>query len=402
MISLRTLSVAILISSCFSLAAPAQVVDAPGITYHLQLPKSYDKTKTYRLVVAVHGMTGTGQIADGEARAFWARDYDVIVAGPNMPWGSGPGKDKSKDENAAMDALLKDLRSKHKLHDKFVLVGFSRGGYFAPVYAGAHEDQLLMMAFYGSAAPRYEPKKLPVGGACGSMEAFGPGLKSWAEKVTTAGGYAVFHIAEGAGHTITDSMRKMTVDLFEKCHKGLHPRVLEQVEAKFDEAKKLEESQKFKEAASRYKSVLSTRSLPDDLKQQAEDGQIKALLSEMAKNNPQITRTWEDARKAILASLKDFPPLLEFRKLLDDSRRPFRGSKELDAFFAQAETASQIISHINLHLKDVEAATAKGGKGPSQKLLDRRIAPLLAKIDIAEIRSALNAHLKRLPEPAGE
>ena len=398
---MRLLLALVIVWSC-SFSASAAVVDAPGITYHLELPKKYDATKTYRLVVAVHGMTGTGQIADGEARAFWARDYDVIVAGPNMAWGSGPGKDKSKDENAAMESLIKDLRSKHKLQEKFVLIGFSRGGYFAPTWAAGHEDQLLMVSFYGSSAPRYEPKSLPIAGACGSMETFGPGLKAWSEKVTAAGGYAVHHIAEGAGHTITDSMRKMTVDLFEKCHKGLHPRVLEQVEAKFEEAKKLEETQKFKDAATRYKAVLATKSLPDDLKAQAQEGQTKALLADMAKTNPQITETWETSRKAVLAALKDFPPLLEFRKLLDDSRRPFRGSKELDGFFAQAETASQIISHINLHLKDVEAATSKGGKGPSQKPLDRRIAPLLTKIDIPEIRSALDAHLAKLPEPIGE
>ncbi len=397
----------LLIVACLVLAfagAPvsAAVIDAQGITYHLELPKNYDASKTYRLVVAVHGMTGTGQIATGEARAFWARDYDVIVAGPNMSWGSGPGKDKSKDDNAAMEALLKDLRGKHKLHDKFVLIGFSRGGYFAPTWANGREAQLLMVSFYGSAAPRYEPKNLPIGGACGSMEAFGPGLKSWSEKVTASGGYAVHHIAEGAGHVITDSMRKMSIDLFEKCHKGLHPRVLEQVEAKFDEAKKLEETQKFREAAARYKSVLATKSLPDDLKKQAEDGQITALLSEMAKSNASIAATWEQSRNAVLAALNDFPPVLEFRKLLDDSRRPFRGSRELDAFFAQAETASQVISHIKLHLKDVEEATAKSAKVPPQKPLNRRINPLLAKIDIAEIRSSLDAHIAKLPEGINE
>ncbi len=389
------------------LAAPfarAAWVDAQGVTYNLLTPKDYDSKKIYRLVVAVHGRNGTGSFADSEAKAFWARNHDVIVAGPNMPWGTGEGKDKSKDGHAAMEALLKDARKKHKLHDKIVLLGFSQGGYYAPTYATGREDQLLMMSIYGAAAPGYAPKNLPVAGACGSQETFGPGLKAWAEKINGAGGFAVHHIAEGAGHTVTESMRKMTVDLYEKCFKGLAPRVLEQVEAKFDEAKKLEESSKFKDAAGRYKSILATKSLPDDLKAQARDGQTKAILGDMARTNPKISETWESSRAAILAALKEFPGVLPFRKLLDDSRKSFRGT-ELDSFFVQAETASQVISHLTLHQKDVDAAAAKnpaavgGAKGPSQKALNRKLLPLLEKIDDAQIRATLEPHLAKLAEP---
>jgi pimeloyl-ACP methyl ester carboxylesterase len=377
----------------------AAVVETDAITYHLLTPKDYDSKKTYRLVVAVHGRTGTGQFADGIAKAFWARGYDVIVVGPNMPWGSGPGKDKQADGHAAMAALLKDVRGKHTLQDKYVLTGFSQGGYFTCEYGPKHEDELLMAVYMGSTAPgNWLPKNLPIGGACGSMEAFGPGIKTWAEKTVAAGGYAVSHVAEGVGHTVTDSMLKMMVDLFEKCHKGLHPRVLEQVEAKFEDAKKLEESQKFKDAATKYKSVLATKSLPDDLKKQAKDGQLKAILSEMGKANPQITKTWDDSRKTVADALTTFPGLLEFRKVLDTQRVPFRGS-ELDAYFAQSETASQIISQISIYLKDLETATAKGGKGPSQKALNRKLLPLLEKIDIPEIKAALEPHLAKLPEP---
>lgn len=387
--------------ACFAAAsqpAAAQVVETDDVTYHLVLPKNHDAKKQYRLVVAVHGRTGTGQAADGEARAFAARGYDVIVAGPNMPWGSGPGKDKQADGDAAMAALLKDLRAKHKLHDKYVLVGFSQGGYFTTDYGPKHEDELLMAVFYGSAARgNWLPKSLPVGGACGSMEAFGDGIKAWGDKVVKAGGYAVTHIAEGAGHTVTDSMRKMTVDLYEKCNNGLHPHIMDEVMAKFDQAKKLEESQKFRDAARQYKSVLGTKGLPDDLKKQANDGQSQALLNEMAKSTPGIARTWDESRKAVLAAIVDFPGVLEFRKLLDEHRKPFRGN-DLDEFFQQAATASQIISHITLHMKDVDAATDRGGKGPSQKLLNRRLQPLLAKIDDSQISTALDGHLKRLPE----
>jgi len=207
----------------------------------------------------------------------------------------------------------------------------------------------------------------------------------------------VSHVAEGAGHTVTESMRKMSIDLFEKCHKGLHPRVLDEVNAKFDQAKKLEETQKFKDAASKYKSVLATKGLPDDFRKQAKDGQTQAVLSEMGKTNASIVETWDGSRKTVVAGLTTFPGVLEFRKLLDDQRKPFRGS-ELDAFFAQAETASQVISHINIHMKDVDAATAKGGKGPAQKLLNRKLLPLLEKIEVAEIEAALESHLKKLPE----
>ena len=384
--------------------AHAAWVDAEGATYNLLTPKDLDSKKVYRLVVAVHGRNGTGTFADGEAKAFWARNHDVIVVGPNMPWGTGEGKDKSKDGDAVIDALLKDLKKKYKLHDKFAIVGFSQGGYYAPTYAVNHESQLLMLSIYGAAAPRYEPKNLPVAGACGSQETFGPGLKAWAEKITAAGGYAVHHVAEGAGHTVTDSMRKMTVDLYEKCFKGLPPRVLEQVEAKFDEAKKLEETTKFKDAAGKYKTILATKGLPDDLKTQARDGQTKALLGEMAKTNPKIAETWDASRAAVLAALKDFPGVLPFRKLLDDSRRSFRGT-ELDSFFTQAETASQVISHITLHLKDVDAASAKntsgaaGAKTPSQKALNRKLVPLLEKIDDSQIKSLLEPYLAKLAEP---
>ena len=397
----RSLSFFIVFLASFFLSTPparAEVIDAEGVTYHLLLPKSFDSKKTYRLVVMVHGRTGQGNQANGEADAFWKRGHDVIVAGPNMPWGSGPGKDKSASGESAMAALLKDLRAKYKLADKYAIIGFSQGGYFVGSFAPSRENELLMASYYGSSAPRYEPKSLPMAGACGSQEEFGTGIKSWAEKVNKAGGYALAHVAEGAGHTVTDSMRQQSIDLFEKCFMGLAPRVLDQVNAKFDEAKKLEEEGKHRNAVTTYRSILTTKDLPDSFKSQAFEGKTRALLSDMATTNPDAPKAWETSRKAVVDALTTFPGLLEYRSLITEQRIPFRGS-ELDAFFAQAENAGFIVNHISLHMKNVELANSKNAKGPSQTTLNRRILPLMKKIEDASIVEALGTHIKTLPEP---
>ncbi|MEX2216904.1 MAG: hypothetical protein WD768_22515 [Phycisphaeraceae bacterium] len=394
---LAILVVACFVTTSFTTPARAEVLDAEGVTYHLLLPKSFDSKKTYRLVVMVHGRNGQGNQANGEADAFWKRGHDVIVAGPNMPWGSGPGKDKSGSGEAAMAALLKDLRAKYKLADKYAIIGFSQGGYFVGSFAPSRENELLMASYYGSSAPRYEPKNLPIAGACGSTEEFGPGIKAWAEKVNKAGGYALAHVAEGAGHVVTDSMRTQSVDLFEKCFMGLAPRVLDQVNAKFEEAKKLEEDGKFKNAVSTYKSILTTKDLPDSFKSQAFAAKTKALLSDMALTNADIPAKWEASRKTVIDAIVTFPGLLDYRKLITDQRLPFRGS-ELDAFFAQAENAGFIVNHITLHMQNVDLATSKGAKGPPQSPLNRRIMPLLKRIEDASLLQALQTHIKKLPE----
>lgn len=394
----RVFSVAVIVLIAMASTARAEWVDAEGVTYMLVLPKDYDAAKTYRLVVAVHGRNGQGNMANGEARAFHARGHDVIVAGPNMPWGSGEGKDKSPSGDAALDAMVKDLRAKHKLHEKFALVGFSQGGYFVPGYAATREAQLLMMVYYGSSAPNYVPKELPVGGACGSQEAFGDGIKAWAQKVNDGGGYAVSHIAEGAGHTITDSMRKMTVDLYERCFKGLAPRVMEEVESKFAAAKELSEAGKHREAIGKYKSILATKDLPADLAQRATELRIDAELSRLAERNENVRDQWSQARQTVAEALVEFPGVLEIRKLIDEQRRPFRAS-ELDDFFDQATTASYIVNHVLTHLKTVEAAQERGGTGPNQVLLNRRIVPLLKRVTDSQLLAALERHFKKLPGP---
>ncbi|MBT3200037.1 MAG: hypothetical protein HN350_08970 [Phycisphaerales bacterium] len=116
-----------------------QLKDATGGEYYLYHPKKLEKNRPYWLVIAVHGLGGTGKYAAGYLQ--FATFGNCIVAAPTFPGGRYMFCTKP-DAQRTID-LINALKKEFLLHDKCFIAGFSGGSQFAHRFALKHPEHVI-------------------------------------------------------------------------------------------------------------------------------------------------------------------------------------------------------------------------------------------------------------------
>ena len=164
-------------------AAEEIIKDAQGMDCHVYLPDDFDASKTYQLMVGVHGAgRSSGKGAGG--LAGWAQRGDVIVIGPafqtkgDRPYQNGDGVHAEK-----LIKLFKDLGKRCRLNDKMFIHGFSGGSQFSHRFAMNHPQYVCGVSAHSGgswATDGYgnissSAKKIPFAISCGEKDTG----KSW-------------------------------------------------------------------------------------------------------------------------------------------------------------------------------------------------------------------------------
>ena len=200
--------------------------DAMGRDYWVYTPKRVEASRTYWLLVGVHGMGGTGQGAGGFANLATKRD-DCIVLGPTFP--SDGYQFLQKDSDRQLLGLIATLSQRHRLHPKVFVTGFSGGAQFAHRFAHAHPDKVVGYAAHSAGswstgegwgdinpATRGMPAIVTCGMAdTGKMAAQAPlGRLEWAQlyaKRLQEGGHAVITAwIPKVGHSLSPDAARLT------------------------------------------------------------------------------------------------------------------------------------------------------------------------------------------------
>ena len=179
----------------------------PGKEFYVYLPKSYQADKQYWLLVAIHGMGGTGKGAVGFAYA--ADELDCIVMGPTMEVTAPP---------ALLAQMIQQLSQEHKLRPKILLTGSSNGSIVAhnvvSKYPLAVQACAVFCPFLGS--PTMQDRMVPYLLICGTTDRAFDGTRRYAAEAEWKG-YAVQHLwLEGVGHTVTKEGRTAALEFFKK------------------------------------------------------------------------------------------------------------------------------------------------------------------------------------------
>jgi len=115
--------------------ATHHLTDAMGREYYLYTPATIDASKTYWLVVGVHGYGGTGAGAAGMSSYV---KKGCIVLGPSFPNEGYQYLEQNAGKQLA--DLIAALGARYRLHSRAFLYGFSGGSQFAHRFAMAYPD----------------------------------------------------------------------------------------------------------------------------------------------------------------------------------------------------------------------------------------------------------------------
>ncbi len=206
------------------------IKDKQGMDCYIYLPDNYDKSKTYWLVVGVHGYKGNGKGAAGLSN--WAKRGDCIVIGPSFRNGYQMGNGIHAKK---LIALFHKLSKKYKLKRRMFLYGFSGGAQFAhrftfkyPRYVSgcaAHSaGSWATGGAYGSISN--SAKRIPFAISCGekdtakSMPSYKMNRLEWFKKFAALMKKKKFDVSANVipnvGHTPSKTSKLMTFQCFEK------------------------------------------------------------------------------------------------------------------------------------------------------------------------------------------
>ena len=122
--------------------------------YFVQNPKDIDPSKTYWLLVVVHGGGGNGRsywLADDIKKAMNSQSIDAIIITPSF---SNNDVQASRfpqlGEGKFLIKVIKDLKNKYHLHEKILLSGYSRGGQFSHRFAIQHPELVKACASFSA------------------------------------------------------------------------------------------------------------------------------------------------------------------------------------------------------------------------------------------------------------
>jgi len=206
-------------------------------TAALYLPKDYDKTKKYPLVIYLHGGGGNGD-NEGDAISGWERrhppsqalfanpeKYPALILIPRCPkgklWAPTPknpeqspwrekrhGKDPIPDAAEQLTTAIDEVIKKYSVDEERIsIAGYSMGGEGSILYAALNADRFAALASMAGSAvivPEDAPKlaKMKVWMFQGEKDGVSPTdlAKKMAAAIKKAGGDVKLTIYPGVGH----------------------------------------------------------------------------------------------------------------------------------------------------------------------------------------------------------
>ncbi len=160
-----------------ALAAEKIIKDEQGMDCYVYTPDDLDPSKTYQLIVGVHGAGGKGNGAAG--MKGWADRGDVIVIGPSFQTkGDRPYQNGDGPHAAKLIKLIDGLKKDYKLEEKIFMHGFSGGSQFAHRFVMLHPDLVCGVSSHSGgswATDTYgtinkKAKKIPFAISCGEKD----------------------------------------------------------------------------------------------------------------------------------------------------------------------------------------------------------------------------------------
>lgn len=115
-------------------------VDGVKRSFRIYLPSNYDESKSYPLLIAMHGRYGNSKnMAKSTLFSPLADEYGVIVVYPNgfkKSWndgrGDGPAAEENIDDVKFIDMLINNLADNYSVNEnKVYATGMSNGGFMA-------------------------------------------------------------------------------------------------------------------------------------------------------------------------------------------------------------------------------------------------------------------------------
>ena len=141
--------------------------------YHVHLPITYDKSRSFPLLIALHGRLGTGKkmMKQTDFNAIADREEFIVIypEGFKRGWADGRGithaDKRGVDDVAFIDKLIKVLREKFSLdHTRIFIAGHSNGGFMVQRLAIERSLKFAAVAVIAatlseSLASRFTPSK---------------------------------------------------------------------------------------------------------------------------------------------------------------------------------------------------------------------------------------------------
>lgn len=120
-------------------------------TYRLYLPETYDSSKNYPLLIAMHGRYGNSKnMAKSTLFSPLADEFGFIVVYPDgyeKSWndgrGEGPAAEKGIDDVQFIETLIETIQNEHTINPKRIYAtGMSNGGFMAMRLACELNDKI--------------------------------------------------------------------------------------------------------------------------------------------------------------------------------------------------------------------------------------------------------------------
>jgi poly(3-hydroxybutyrate) depolymerase len=209
---------------------------AMGRDYWLGFPHGYDASKTYWLVVAVHGAGGNGDGMKNYTLAGPRTDY--IVVAPTFPDSNSAGYYQTLGGEAGKQLvdLFQALKKKYRLHEKLFLYGFSGGSQFSHRFTMTYPELVIGCSAHsgGTWGPEMNLKAIgiPLFYSCGlaDIDSSRGGLppriveaENYFTEVQKKGFMAKMRYWEGVAHSTSPKISPLTAECFEIATTGFFP-----------------------------------------------------------------------------------------------------------------------------------------------------------------------------------
>jgi hypothetical protein len=265
-----TIAILILsITSCFLYGAkkqrpiPSDIIKVNGPynrDYFVLLPKDYDPNKRYWLFVAVHGYTGNGMVVQKQ-RNFPFRS-DCIIVGPSFPQTESEGYYQMLGGNSDKQLLkiVDELKKKYKLHDRFLLYGFSGGSQFCHRFTMKNHKFVLACSAHSGGSwgePNTAASYLPFAISCGEMDRKvsrgAPAdrltlYRDFYDKIRKDNFFYTAKVRPSEAHAPGAWVKEKTTELFAIATTGLFPKQKKELDSKIKKIKQLIQEKEYKKA----------------------------------------------------------------------------------------------------------------------------------------------------------
>ena len=194
----------------------------PEQEYYLYVPRGYTPTRSWPLLVFIHG-SGGNAAGYFEALKPYADPKGYILLCPTFT--GDTFRLLSGGEDVLLLDMIAELRSKYRLADRFFLGGFSAGAQFAHRFAFRYPGLLCGVAAHS--ARSYDPPPPASFGAPSFAISVGEldverveTNRRFADELALKGYDAAFTVIPNAGHQFTPGAFEQTLTLFDRACVG--------------------------------------------------------------------------------------------------------------------------------------------------------------------------------------